>query len=211
MEKYALLLCIILTHTGCGVWPTACEYATNSQYYCWKNEYQDFCESGDGIWHPNTSCKKLGYTHHCTKEEVDGGLEDKWTVADGCDVSQAPPAGTNPGQLLSACKDLSYGICSELTSGDVDKFESECLTAGNSLVDSCSTPGFSCTDATGTSGGSTVTLNIYWSQDICDFPEFRNVIYLRGSCDSLAGTFSGDSESCCEGAVVPTDGGAYCM
>lgn len=79
------------TQLSCGIWPTACEFKNNGEYYCWKNEYQDFCESGDGIWHENTSCKELGYTYHCTADEVAPGIQDEWTVADGCDRSQAPP------------------------------------------------------------------------------------------------------------------------
>lgn len=93
-------LVFVLIQTSCGIWPTACEFTNNGEYYCWKNEYQDFCESGGGEWYQNTSCKDLGYTNRCTSEEVAPGIQDEWTVADGCDRSEEPPPRPQNGECL---------------------------------------------------------------------------------------------------------------
>lgn len=139
IQSTATLLCFS-SLAGCGFFTTACEFTSetvdgDAQFYCWQDEYQDFCSNGGGVWHDNTSCKQLGYTNQCTEAEVAPGIQDEWTVAPGCDRSEAPPAGAASGggggtggasgcggpytgphyddiQLETQCQNIWYNDCS---------------------------------------------------------------------------------------------------
>lgn len=189
----------------------ACTFEFDGRYYCWQDEYQDFCEAGGGTFYADYDCEDLGYTYHCTEEEVAPGLEDKWTVASGCDESEPPPPPptSSGGNALTACQSPT-GVCSELTEGDRAAFDEECRVGGDTVVASCSAGASQCLGASGTSQGQTVGLNIHWPGNICSQPGYGDVVYLQGTCESLGGSYSGDSGSCCSGTAVPAAGGAYC-
>ena len=56
------------TQLSCGIWPTACEFKNNGEYYCWKTNTKASVKAATGF-NENTS-KELGYTYHCTADEV---------------------------------------------------------------------------------------------------------------------------------------------
>jgi hypothetical protein len=213
-----LLLGACTSGGACEFWSTGGDGITE-QYYCWNGEEQDFCESAGGIesaYHQGKRCDDLGYGYECTQAEMgEGALQEQWTSAPSCDTSN-PPVGRTPGEGGgdggSSCTD-GYGICSQLNSGDVTAFQQECEGAGNVFSSSaCPTGAYSCTGGTGTSSGTTTSIDIQWPAGVCDQPAFQDIIYLEGTCvNVLGGTYSGDADSCCTGTTSPVPGGTTCQ
>lgn len=120
--------------------------------------------------------------------------------------------GGGGGGGVASCTD-STGVCSQLNSGSISAFQSECAGAGNAFaMSSCASGAYSCTGGTGTSGGTSVALDIQWPGGICSNPAYQDMIYLKGTCEnSLGGAYSGDPDSCCSGSSAPGPGGAFCL
>lgn len=120
--------------------------------------------------------------------------------------------GGGGGGELASCTD-STGVCSQLNSGSVSAFQTECTGAGNTFtMSACATGAYSCTGGTGTSGGTSVAIDIQWPAGICSNPGYQDMIYLKGTCEnSLGGSYSGDPDSCCSGSTAPGPGGTFCL
>jgi hypothetical protein len=128
-----------------------------------------------------------------------------------------PGPGTGPGtggggEALASCTD-GAGVCSQLKSGSVSSYQGDCEGAGHSFsMSACPSGAYSCTGGTGTSGGSSVTLDFHWPSGICSRPEYQDIIYLKGTCENvLGGSYSGDANSCCMGNTSPVPGGTACQ
>ncbi|MFT7519226.1 MAG: hypothetical protein ACI9MC_001366 [Kiritimatiellia bacterium] len=217
-----LAICLL---NGCGA-TGACEFwstgggGISERYYCWNGEDRDFCESAAVLnvaYHAGQKCQALGYSNRCSQSEMgEAALQDQWTSSPGCD-SSSPPIGRTPGAGGGdggdvSCTD-SMKICAELTNGSVEAFQNECETAGDVFSNTSCAPGaYICLGGTGSSGGEPVSIDIHWPAGVCDRAEFKDSVYLRGTCENaLSGTFSGPDDSCCTGNTRPVLGGTVCQ
>lgn len=85
---------------SCEFWSSGTG-GSSERYYCWADEYRDFCESDGGpiqsAFFADQSCADLGYVYQCTQDEIgEGALQDEWTAGPNCD-SSVPPDGRTPG------------------------------------------------------------------------------------------------------------------
>jgi hypothetical protein len=126
-------------------------------------------------------------------------------------TSPANPPGDGGGGSVASCTDPN-GVCTQLNSGDAAAYQTECEAGGNQYSSSACAPGaFQCLDATGTSAGASVAIEVHWPADICSVAAYTDTVYLQGTCENiLSGSYSGAPDSCCTGTTTPGPDGTFC-